>query len=130
MRSFDKTILFGDFGDLLLDVLLLLVDDADDSLDLLVDGGDLREDRSTKAGLRTKMRAKAMRILATICTSHSKMSPRKGMTVHEAAICSIQKAIHFEECSLLKTVPTKGSAKQARKTRGDNSMMRNITNII
>ena len=86
--------------------------------------------KSTKVGLRAKMRPKAITILMSINTSHSKKSPRKGMIVHAATIWNIQKAIHFEDCSLLKTVPTNGNTQQARNTIGVKSMTINIVNIV
>lgn len=72
------------------------------------------------------MRPTATTTLMSICSSHPKKSPKKGMTVHEAANWSSQKRIHLDEFSRLQMVPTKGSRKQARKTKGERIITRNI----
>ena len=129
MRSFDNAVLLGYLGNLLFYVVFLSLDDTNNVVDVPGDGFDLHYTRRTKSTLSAKMRPSATTALKSICTSHSKKRPRKGMSVHETTTCSSQKAIHLAGCSRLKTVPMKGMTKQVRKTRGDNSMMRNIKQL-
>lgn len=129
-QSFNKSVLFCNFFNLLFNVFFLLFKDSSNVLNLFCKGFDLNKKRVTRAAFSAKIRATEIIILEIISISSPKIKPNIGTIVQAATICKIQKTIHLEEFSRLKTVPKKGKMKVVRMTKGDKRIKRNIINIM